>query len=389
MGYAGGVTMEPDSVQTSPDPPLFVLEYRKPDLIPERPLLAVVPRIFHFLTAVILPLVCFAMSVASYPPGPDYQRAYWSDYLGLIPTARVGWAFYPLLIFSIYAAAMMVIVPKKAIDWFHIRIGLFTGVILAYQYSFIQAACYADGSSRAEGTVIALSAPAVFVAGMVFGDWVVHLAIWNAKWYRGRGRFYFWIGLAVLGAASGAVFPRGLGNAIEITLIAPLFLAPGLTLTTFVLLSILVLRRGNRLNPPTWIVLPWTLGWFTSFIAAWAESYTLAIKAYEALPKTNPDCYIATAAAKGHRKVVGSWSSADTLINSQVAILKAGERSIARRCPRVHQTMRSVYDFLGPGIAHRMTNPFIADLAYLMLKPVEWMTAAVMSIAPRDNRPNR
>lgn len=35
--------------------------------------------------------------------------------------------------------------------------------------------------------------------------------------------------------------------------------------------------------------------------------------------------------------------------------------------------MRRVYDYIGPRLARRLVHPLLADAAYLLLKPFEWL----------------
>jgi hypothetical protein len=98
---------------------------------------------------------------------------------------------------------------------------------------------------------------------------------------------------------------------------------------------------------------------------------------YAALPKQPPpDCYIATAAARGHRQVVQSWTVQRTdgtslRVNAQLQQLKCAELALMAIHPRLHQVLRRIYDGLGKPLARRLQNPFLADMAYLLLKPWE------------------
>jgi hypothetical protein len=46
----------------------------------------------------------------------------------------------------------------------------------------------------------------------------------------------------------------------------------------------------------------------------------------------------------------------------------------------LHEVLRKLYDTLGRPIARRMTNPFVADAAYLLFKPFEWMVISVLCV---------
>jgi hypothetical protein len=207
---------------------------------------------------------------------------------------------------------------------------------------------------------------------------ILCFAIWSRPWFRGRIKLYCWVAVAVV-AAGLMVLPDGLRACLAVVLFGSLVLAPGLTLTTFVHLSFLTRHRHKETAEPRWVFYTWIAGWLVAYSAAWTKSYFAAIEAYYQLPLTSPGCYIATAAAQGHRRIVRSWPAGDRRINGQLALLKAGERRLENRLPRVHRLMRRVYDGIGPGMARQMRHPWIADLAYLTLKPIEWLTTAVLA----------
>ena len=129
------------------------------------------------------------------------------------------------------------------------------------------------------------------------------------------------------------------------------------------------IQGSNRLTAdPAWFV--WLLGWLGGYIAAWGGSVALAIETYNNLPTRPPQtCYIATAAARGHRR----WVGADTVrahdgtpfrVNRQVRILKCTELALQTLLPRTHRRCRAVYDTIGPVLARCLMHPLLADAAY-------------------------
>jgi hypothetical protein len=48
------------------------------------------------------------------------------------------------------------------------------------------------------------------------------------------------------------------------------------------------------------------------------------------------------------------------------------------RAPRSHRRFRCFYNFIGPVVASRVTSPFIADAAYLAIKPVEIVARSIL-----------
>jgi hypothetical protein len=114
--------------------------------------------------------------------------------------------------------------------------------------------------------------------------------------------------------------------------------------------------------------------WLTGYTAAWSYSIYQMFELYNALPK-EPPCYVVTAAAQGHPGFVGSRpvsaSSGIIWVNRQLQTLKCAELVLQVLAPRLHRALRFVYNIIGPVLARRLTHPFLADIAYLSLKPAE------------------
>jgi hypothetical protein len=93
---------------------------------------------------------------------------------------------------------------------------------------------------------------------------------------------------------------------------------------------------------------------------------------------------VASAAANGHPGFVKSEtvSAADgrrVRVNRQLRVLKAGELAMRAVAPGLHRGLRRMYDVVAPPIARRLRNPYLADAAYLLLKPAEWAAAWVLA----------
>ncbi len=126
-------------------------------------------------------------------------------------------------------------------------------------------------------------------------------------------------------------------------------------------------------------------------IFAWVSAYVFALRfnilkmfeLYNALPTEPPNCYIATAAAKGHPRFVGSMevmlaNGKTVRVNRQLQRLKAVEIAWVGVSGSSHRMMRRVYDILGKRLAKRIQNPILADIAYLLLIPVESVSFFVL-----------
>ena len=115
----------------------------------------------------------------------------------------------------------------------------------------------------------------------------------------------------------------------------------------------------------------------------WIGAIVWSRRAYAALPDTPPNCFVATAAARGHACVVGprirvSHHGRTQEATRQLRTLWAFEERWARRAPRSHAAFRRVYNIAGPLVAARITTPFAADLAHLAIKPLELAARAVL-----------
>jgi len=104
---------------------------------------------------------------------------------------------------------------------------------------------------------------------------------------------------------------------------------------------------------------------------------------YTALPTQPPlDCYIATAAAHGHPQFIRSRivkrNGISLYVNSQLQTLKFAEIALMAISPFTHKALRRLYDVIGKLLARGIRNPFLADLAYLLLKPWEWLARSIL-----------
>jgi hypothetical protein len=67
-------------------------------------------------------------------------------------------------------------------------------------------------------------------------------------------------------------------------------------------------------------------------------------------------------------------------VTRQLQNLKCAEIAIMALNPHLHTQLRRIYDYIGPPLAAQLTNPFLADLAWLMLKPVEWVAMLAIKV---------
>lgn len=99
---------------------------------------------------------------------------------------------------------------------------------------------------------------------------------------------------------------------------------------------------------------------------------------YAALPPSEGDCFVATAASRGHRALMGEGAGT---LTRQLRAFKAGELALAAARPGWHRALRRVYDRCGPVAARRLNGPWRADLAYLLLAPAAAIVRLVLAVA--------
>ena len=114
-------------------------------------------------------------------------------------------------------------------------------------------------------------------------------------------------------------------------------------------------------------------------IPFWVMSVISSMQIYDKLPTTSPQgCFVVTAAGRGHRRFVGPFCETEhdgqlQLANAQLMILWAFEKRWEHNYPRSHRMFRTMYNCIGPMVAAKIRSPWMADLVYVAIKPVEWM----------------
>jgi hypothetical protein len=120
--------------------------------------------------------------------------------------------------------------------------------------------------------------------------------------------------------------------------------------------------------------------WLTFCINApfWVASIWQSFRTYDQLPDEPPSCFVVTAASRGHPSLVGPFTQITRrgqlrMVNDQLLTFWELEKTWSQRSPRSHRLFRCLYNRLGPRLASCLKNPWLADLAYLCLKPLEWL----------------
>lgn len=310
--------------------------------------------------AIILPVFFFWVATGFVA---EWQSGELTDYVAVFFSAEVGVWFLPWYLFAAASVLAFDDEPEKA-TWVT-RLGLLSGVVLSLTY-------LAAWFSRPGGNAPYFLVPVVLAgtaAWLGYLPWVWIRAIIAAIPLFGT-----------IYATAGTKLGSHPASLPALTILG--FLA-GTPLWAFLVYSNLLGRAiAEAPRRPA-------RGWSGVGVLTWIAGYlgTLALVArkmdevYAQLPASPPEsCYVATAAARGHRAIVSP---------KQLQRLKAAELVLRRRSPRRHRGMRAVYDRIGPSLARRLSHPLLADLAYLSLKPAEGLACCILWWDEYTNRARR
>jgi len=130
------------------------------------------------------------------------------------------------------------------------------------------------------------------------------------------------------------------------------------------------------------------LAWMLAFIGSiplWVWSVLWSKQLYASLPSTAPDCFVVTAASHGHASFVGPFIKVAhkgnrRRANLQLATLWQFESLWRNRSPHSHAMFRRAYNRVGPAVAKRINHPVLADMAYILIKPVELAARLILNL---------
>lgn len=121
-----------------------------------------------------------------------------------------------------------------------------------------------------------------------------------------------------------------------------------------------------------------------SIIKAWTETADWRLSLKEAPQNIEIDeHYLCTVAAGGHKKIVkpirkGIRHGHEVIVNRQLCIANAFEQILEEKTPRFHKLVRGVYDRYGFPIARLIKSKWMADIIYILMKPLEWIFLMVI-----------
>jgi hypothetical protein len=325
------------------------------------------------------------------------------DKLSFALSGRVGFVFYPLMLYPMVSLTLLLFRETRFAEKWGVRFGIYTGIPVAMWYWAMLGIVVTDVQGPLSPNwlgILLLGFAAIVVP--VGAWWVIRLLLWVRRKIGIRWAVVILVGLAlyVLGIfiasphadsmAAAALWPL---SPVAGFLFASLLFGPSWAFGVYAGMTLRLLWRYPR--PPRFrmIQLLAAFSWLGAFLGACRWAIERSLEEYAKLPLEQPSgCYVASAAAHGHRALVGAQDiiavdGTVVRVNRQLRILKAGELALRALAPAVHRMIRRIYDALGPVLASRLVNPWLADLAYLSFKPAEWASYAFLaSMLGRERR---
>jgi len=308
---------------------------------------------------------------------PDWQDGHFSSYVRLFLQPEAAWVFFPLLAYSSVTMLCLLLDPQRYAESFFVRMGIYTAVLLSLQYSILTLLIL-EFQWEGSGQVLLLwSVPLI-----IFGLYWAAVKKWNHK------NVNLTVALLVVAAFLWIIFSTGAWPLDASAFLLPLALLVPCTPVWCLLIagytsSRLLKHYETRLSLKRGAAIA---TWLLGFATAWRIGVLRTLELYAALPtRPPPDCYIATAAAQGHARFVGSRAirlpdGQLMFVNAQLQRLKCAELSLMAVYPAAHRRLRVIYNVLGKRLARGILNPFLADIAYLSLKPFEWLAISALRV---------
>lgn len=100
-------------------------------------------------------------------------------------------------------------------------------------------------------------------------------------------------------------------------------------------------------------------------------------------PIENGGHYLCTVSLRGHEKLVkpvryGIRNGNRIVVNRQLCISNAFEQLIMEKTPKFHRAIRNFYDTYGYPVSKLIKRAWVADIIYLIMKPLEWLFLIVL-----------
>lgn len=155
-------------------------------------------------------------------------------------------------------------------------------------------------------------------------------------------------------------------------------------LYTAVLYSVRSFRLAG-ISRTSWRFYLWSL---VGSIPCWIFSVILSKRLYLQLPDQHPDCFVVSAAMRGHQTITGPFylynhGGRIRQANIQLITFWRLEALWAKSSPATHRSFRQLYNCLGPVAASLIGPRWAGDLAYFFLKPPEGIARSLLWLASK------
>jgi hypothetical protein len=327
---------------------------------------------------IALPLVCHASTFSEPPEHPQWQSGDLHDQVGFVLSGTVGFAFYPLILYPITCLALLLWREERFANVTAVRFGVATGLPVAAWYSAILGIVALDVPNLLSTQWIGVLLFGLFGVLTPFFLWAaLRIGLWSRRKLR-IPWIVVGIVVAILMGLCQAFNQEFIIYSPATALLISMMFAPFWCFDAYLAMTLRLLWRYPERVQFSIRHLLVVITWLASFLGACRWAIVLSLQEYAKLPLEPPDnCYVATAAARGHTKLVRSRrivvaGEVDVRVNRQLQVLKAGELALRALLPTAHHRLRRIYDHIGPCFAQRLNHACLADLAYLTLKPLEW-----------------
>ena len=333
---------------------------------------------------------------------PEWQSGKPGDILAILLGVHAGSYFWPFLGGATVSLMLVQWHPRWAAQQWWVRIGIAAGVVMSLHFVVLTMLFFTHAEPR-------LATISFGVTGMC-GASALTLAWWKLRNYApGRRALARLAAMGLILPSSAAVYvlcafangtlgdgtwilsARAALQVVELVIGTAIGMWPFWMLTVYVGALGLLIKYFQKLERR-----PWGFAWLEwpawplaagLYGVAWQQAIQAAWEKYSWLPKEQPGgCYVVTAAAQGHPWLVGAEWRRDgagraAITSRQLRVLKSFELVFAVVAPSAHQVCRMVYNRIGPRLALCLRNRWLADAAYLGLKPLEWLAWLVCQAA--------
>jgi len=304
---------------------------------------------------------------------PDWQSGIFSGYIALFLSTEASLFFFLLLAYSVICYILFLVDENHYGANFLTRLGIYTGVFLALQYTILAFLAFNTNIFSALVFILACISPF-----LLKGIYLWFIRRWSPMLFRN----------IVLGIGGVAFIVAGI---VMRNILSPIFLLFVLVGATSPFWSFLISGQAalwlfqHHEGKYTLLHGLGGIAWVAAYIYAMRFNILRMYELYNALPVEQPNCYIATAAARGHPRVVRSQTvrlpnGNKMQVNQQLQRLKCVELALMVTAPKLHKLIRRIYDVIGKRLAANIQNPILADVAFLFLIPVEWISFFVLKL---------